>query len=611
MQKIRCCFFVYILCLCHSIHAQIEVPFLERKISITGSNITVSEIFKSITKQTTVLFSYNSILFNDARKINLNVSNQPLRLVLEAIFKGTNQAYKLKQNYIIIYQIEPQKLEEEKTLKFSGYVCNNRDSSALENVSIYLKNGRHAVLSNAYGYFAVNFSRPNNKESVLISIAKENYNDTTVIIDINNLKQSKIYLSAKRNRLIQFSENEGLLNVDSIVTTMPLTSMVSSDRTFIQKWLGFKKFRQNLRNINDTLFSNFSLSLLPIVSTNKLLSINTINKTSVNLFIGYSKGTKIAEVGGFLNIDNGNVKYVQAAGAGNVVTDSMYGVQAAGVFNIVNKHVKGIQMAGLFNTTSSLRGVQLAGLYNYSFITEGMQAAGAFNLANKVEGLQVAGVFNSANTIKGTQLSGLFNYSKEMNGTQVSGLVNIAKKAKGVQLSIINVSDTMDGIPIGLFSFVRKGYKKMDVSTNELLFGTIGFRTGVEKFHNIIFSGININPSRPIVTIGYGLGTLLKISNTWCFNAEASAQFLYDYKLNYSDFNTINRLFLGTEYRWRKKSSLAFGPTLNYATISYSNNRYYESIEKIIPSALYSSKNNADQLDNRLWLGFNVSMRFF
>ncbi len=611
MQKIRCCFFVYILCFYYSIYAQIEVPFLEKKISISGSNLVISDVFKSITKQTAVLFSYNSILFNDAKRINLNVSNQPLRLVLESVFKGTNQAYKLKQNYIIIYQIEPEKLEAEKTLKFSGYVYNTSDSAAIENVSIYLKNGRHAALSNVYGYFVVNFSKPSNKESILISIAKENYNDTTVIIDVNNLKQFKIYLSVKRNRLIQFSENEGRLNMDSIVTTMPLSTVVANDRTFIQKWLGFKKFRQNLRNINDTLFSNFSLSLVPIISTNKLLSINTINKTSVNLFIGYSKGTKIAEVGGFLNIDNGNVKYAQAAGVGNVVTDSMYGVQAAGAFNIVNKDVNGIQMAGLFNTASNLRGVQLAGLYNYSAIAEGMQAAGVFNLANRMKGLQAAGVFSSANTIKGIQLSGLFNYSKEMNGAQVSGLVNIAKKAKGVQLSIINFADTMDGIPIGLFSFVRKGYKKMEISTNELLFGNIGFRTGVEKFHNIIFSGININPSRPIVTIGYGLGTLLKISNKWCFNAEASAQMLYDYKLNYSDFNTINRLFLGTEYRWSKKASLAFGPTLSFAAISYSNNRYYESIEKIIPSALYSSINSVDQLDNRIWLGFNVSMRFF
>jgi hypothetical protein len=612
MQKINTPFLIFTFFFFSFAYSQKDIPYLERKVSLNFSNVAISDVFKSITKQTEVQFSYNSSLFNDTRKVSLNVSKMPLRLVLENLFKGTSQSYKLRKYYIIIYQVAAQKTNEVKRILFTGYIYDGRDSASLENVSVYIKNGKYAALSNDYGYFTVQFSKPEKQSSVLISVAKENYKDTTIAIDASAPKQFKIYLNPKPSISNQISQNSLPLIVDSFRILPKKDSVIKSEKEFIGKWLGFKKFRQNLRNINDTLFSNFSLSLVPIISTNKLLSINTINKTSVNLLIGYSKGTKIAEVGGFLNIDNGNVKYVQAAGFGNVVTDSVLGVQAAGVFNIVNGYVKGVQLGGVFNVASKINAIQLAGVFNHSKSGEGLQAAGVYNFnSGHIRGIQAAGVFNASDSIKGIQLAGLLNASKQVDGLQLSGLLNVAKKVKGSQISIINIADTVDGIPFGVFSFVRKGYHKLEISTNELLFLNVGFKTGVEKLHNNIFVGVNVIPARPILTMGYGLGTLIKMNNKWKFNADISAQLLYNYQINDIGFNAINKLFIGLEYKVNKKVGLAFGPSINLLVNDFSNNQYYESINALIPKPIYSSTNIAENTNTKAWLGFHVSARFF
>jgi Secretin and TonB N terminus short domain len=612
MQKLRIVFLFFCYIAFTSIYSQSDIPYLERKVTLNTSGMTISEVFKFVSQQTGVLFSYNPSLFNDARKVNLNVSKMPLRLVLDNLFKGTNQSYKLRKNYIIIYQIMAQKANAVKRIQFTGYIYDGRDSASLENVSVYIKNGKYATLSNEYGYFTVQFSKPDKPSNIFVSVAKENYNDTTIVIDASASKQFKIYLNARQLVSNQISQNNLTTTNDSTQQLFNKDSAVANEQKFIKKWLGFKKFRQNLKNINDTLFSNFSLSLVPIISTNKLLSINTINKSSVNLLIGYSKGTKVAELGGVINIDNGNVKYFQAAGVGNVVTDSVHGLQAAGVFNIVNGYVEGVQLGGIFNVAPKINAIQLAGVFNHSKSVIGLQAAGVYNYnGNHIMGFQLAGLFNSSHSIEGAQIAGLFNTSKQVEGLQLSGLFNVAKKVKGSQISIINIADTVDGIPFGLFSFVRKGYHKLELSSNELLFLNVGFRTGVEKLHNNIFIGLNVIPERSILTAGYGLGTSINMNKKWNFSSDISTQLLYDYKLNEIGLSTINKLFIGVEYKVKKKASIAFGPSLNLLVNDLVNNRNQESINALIPKAIYSSTSSVNNTSTKIWLGFNVSARFF
>ena len=292
-------------------------------------------------------------------------------------------------------------------------------------------------------------------------------------------------------------------------------------------WKKLFYINPNLRNISDTIFSDVSLSFLPYISTNRLLSINTVTKYSFNILAGYSKGIDIFELGGLVNIDNGNVKYGQIGGLGNIVAGEFTGGQVGGIFNINSKNITGVQIAGIVNVDkSNIRGLQIGGIGNVvSNNTTGVQIGGVFNLTkNQFKGVQLAGIYNFTDTLKGLQLAGIINSVNTSNGIQVAGILNHSTLLNGVQFSLLNFSDTAtaSGIPFGLFSYVKNGYHKLELATDELLFGTLSFGTGVDRLYNIFITGINY--SKPtFYTFGYGLGSNYHLKNKWSLSINLTA----------------------------------------------------------------------------------------
>jgi hypothetical protein len=625
MQRLVVFYFCFSTFIFNAILGQNNSLVLEKKMTLQALDLSIVEVLKSITKQSGLLFSYNPSVFNDTKKVKLSFKQVPLRLVLEAILKGTNHVYKLKKNYIIIYPVSAQKTETQSTFKFSGYVFDGKDSISLENVSIYIKQHKQSSLSNQFGYFVVQYPKSSSANAIAISIAKENYEDTVIVLNTESQQNVKIYLKSRTILPLQISRNQNSI-LDTIRTPLPIQFSAKDKNRFIQPWLGLKRLSQNLRNINDTLFSKFSLSLVPLLSTNKLLSINTINNASVNLLVGYSKGTRVAEFGGVLNIDNGNVQYVQASGVGNVVTGSVRGLQAAGVFNIVNQKVSGVQMGGVLNTANNLMGVQLGGVFNhirygngfqsagfYNYVQDsfnGVQSAGVFNMARQLDGIQIGGILNIAKEMKGVQLSGALNHADNVEGVQISGLINTAKRVSGLQLSFINIADTIDGLPIGIFSFVKKGHHQLELSTNELLFYTVGFRTGVKRFHNIFSIGSNSNGANSFLAYGYGFGSSFPLKGRWSCYADITAHGLYNYKLKAIGTNSITKCAIGFEYRWNRKLAIAIAPSFNLVNQDISKVAYLNALNAIIPHAFYD-KNLNDGMNLKMWLGFNAAIRLF
>jgi len=81
------------------------------------------------------------------------------------------------------------------------------------------------------------------------------------------------------------------------------------------------------------------------------------------------------------------------------------------------------------------------------------------------------------------QLAGIVNVAGgDYEGAQISGILNYAKTVKGCQLGFINYADSISGVPIGFLSFVKNGYKALEISTSESFYATALFKTGVNKF---------------------------------------------------------------------------------------------------------------------------------
>lgn len=623
---IRLLIFVFLCCFIAPYSAA-QAPYLERHVSIRQGTYAYEELFRQISGQTGVVFSHTGL---DAKqRISVKFDKQPLRIVLNSLFSIGNFTYKLKGKYVIV-NCKPAKpkaeasTESRSNIILNGYILNAEDSSEIVESSVYLKQNKQSALTDAYGYF--NLSFPKTADVLSISVAKKDFKDTTIVILSKQRNTLVIYLQPK-------SEPVSMMVNDSIRLTLsvknPETPLVSTQDTVPAVspfWKRFGERRANLRNISDTLFTNVSFSFVPPLSTNRLLSVNTVNKFSFNVLVGSSKGIDVMELGGLVNLDYGNVKSVQIGGLANLVSGTSSGVQVAGLINTVAKDVNGVQVAGLVNIDGGkVKHVQAAGIanlvkdtviatqvagignINHSY-SEGIQAAGIYNRSRNHTGCQVAGIANDTDTISGAQVAGLINKASAVNGFQLSGLLNRAGKVSGSQLGFINVADSISGVPVGFFSFVRTGYHRVELACDENLLGTLSFRTGVDAFHNIFIGGVQISGGRPLWTLGYGLGSAIRLGNKWYLDLDLTAQQLILDQNNWN-YNTLTKAFVGIEYRVGKKFTLAAGPTINWYSSDQANPEADPVWNRINRKTLSSSAGGS--LANQLWIGGKVALRFF
>lgn len=157
------------------------------------------------------------------------------------------------------------------------------------------------------------------------------------------------------------------------------------------------------------------------------------------------------------------------------LTRSVKGLSASGVMDMIDKDLVGVQAAGVFCMAGGN--------------VDGVQAAGVFNIAGDVKGVQAAGVFNVAASVLGAQSSGVINIAKDVKGVQAAGVVNIARKVTGVQVGLVNLSDEMYGIPIGLFSWTKNGIRDLGVlmDANENIFTFVAH--GTSNFYALAMLG--------------------------------------------------------------------------------------------------------------------------
>jgi len=363
---------------------------------------------------------------------------------------------------------------------------------------------------------------------------------------------------------------------------------------------------------------------------------------------------------GMFNLNGGSVTGTQIAGMSNVVLDTLNGVQLAGFNNTLHGYMNGVQLSGFNNvTTQNVDGIQLTGFANvaikdvklgqiggfanycdnvdggqmagFANVAKGDvnwgQAAGFANYGNSVKGFQVAGFANvSKNEVSGGQISGFANYGKTGGKYQLSGYANIAKeeingiqlstsnyakKVKGYQIGLINVSDTVEsGLPIGLFSFVKKGFHRFEVSTNDVFYISAAYKMGVRKLYNSIRLGYDFSEN---LAIGYGIGSQFKINNKFYFNLDLSSDFILetnsidlqmstDLTFESSTYNyigTLNKLNAYFDYNLTQHFSIFMGPSLNVSAMLKDDDT--NLFPNIAPYSFYNETYSNTEI--KIWVG--------
>ncbi len=578
------------LCLLGKLSAQ-NINYLSKGVSLNYENVSLQEVLIVITQQTGVQFAYAN--FNDQQKVSYQCENKELKLVLKELLFQVNASYKKANKYITIKGNPEKRFRELRLSKpLRGYVYDDETTYPLANVSIFNSYNKEVVYTDKNGGFKLNNHERFNPYP--ISIAKENYVDTSFLVYNPEEKNLTIYL--KVNKKIQTDKQViDSLNISPILVQTD-TSQKNPFTFFTNYWNREKQKNQNFRNIKDTLYSEFNISLIPYVSKNHLLDINTINNYSFNILGGYSKGIESFELGGLFNYDAGSVRYLQIAGLANIVEGKSEGTQIAGLINFNNSLTKAVQIGGLFNVDlGDFENIQIAGLGNW--------------VSGNVNGVQIGGLINrNRKTTTGVQISTFYNYSPNIIGSQIS-LVNNTKGLKGAQVGFINISDSCEGLPIGFLSYVKQGYHKIELATDENFLTTISFRTGMERFHNIFVFGTQIGQNNSVSAVGYGLGTVFDYHQKWHYGFDFTTQQLVGKTSETEALNLLSKFVPHVIFSAHPKFQMLFGCSVNFSLFDKTSITYITHFDNYPPSYFYN--NNFGNFNVKGWIGFKIGARFF
>lgn len=559
-----------------------QLPGLERKISVQISSQSVEKILSEIGRQANVTFSYNPKLVGASEVASIDIDDETVRYALNILF-GNRISCRERGDFLILQQAK-----KTKSKVIEGYLY-DKGGEILANATVY--SSLAAANTNQYGYFRIELDQSDTLQQLQVS--KQGYEAAM----LSPLEGRSSFVEFRLTSL----ESDTLSEQSDISLLTPM-------------FLVPRNMQLAAQNIEDSFDRVAQFSLLPHIGTNSLLSGATSNKISINFIGGYVQSVDVLELGAFVNFVRYNAGVFQAAGFANYVGINARGVQAAGFVNHVGADFRGFQAATFVNNVGqNFRGFQAAAFannVNHNF--KGMQAAAFYNGTGKtLNGLQASAFFNKAKTVHGAQLSSFINIADTLRGTQISAFLNIARSVNGLQLGIVNLADTCSGVPLGILSFVAKGYHKLDVYASEAFQANVALRTGVRKLHNIYMFGIDVSSlaNTPLYTFGLGLGTNFGKKPQLHYTIDAVAQQVA--AGNY--FGSLNMLYknsYGIEWVMTDKVALFAAFSYNLYIVDSSTEEYQNHFSKIPPYIL-TNEILANNLVLNTWYGFKAGIRLF
>lgn len=626
-------YFIFLLFVLFALHAHAQTSILERNISLEVRGESISEALKKIAQEGNFTFSYNPSSLEVNELVSFSANQKTVREILHIIFQNKVK-YKEKGKYLILQKDGT--AEESNEFFISGYVFDESTGKKIAQVSVYEPLTFASAVSNQYGYYQMKLPSKNNRlptTQITIRAAKQHYQVRKVSLEAKKTQYFNIILAPEVSDTIPITTiyQQDSLAIrranpdlpDSIIVEMVENNRKEKESLAKRLVTPFSRFFTsanqaiNQLNIKDVLNKNWQIGLLPYLSSNQLAG-NTEVKFSLNLLAGYNAGVKNLEIGGLVNLVNGNVGGLQAAGLMNWVAKTVKdGAQLGGLGNIVGGDVRYLQAGGLFNVNSGqMQGFQAAGLFNFNAKgQQGFQSAGLFNFNSASSlGIQAAGLMNiQRGNYGGAQISGLLNItSRELEGVQISGLVNIAKKVKkGIQVGVFNYADSAESIiPIGIFNYIRKGgYHRYELSFNDMAFTNFTFKTGVERFYTMLSVGMQPQQvTKRLWQFGYGIGSSFPLGKTTSVNLDMSAHHLS--QDSFSQYlNLLNRASLSFEKRW-KWIGIAAGPAWNLFITDITSPSYQTIFDNFPQSGFFQNETTDTGLRIRSWAGAQVAVRF-
>lgn len=552
--------------------------YLQKSVKLQVKGEKLGEVLKNIGEQGGFYFSYSSGIIPSDSLVTLQQYSGAVKEALQ-ILLGDGYEYQESPNHLIIrpapfkLTLMPEEIGEgKKVYTIRGFVIDEKTGKGIRNASVYEKRLLAGTMTDKKGHFKLKLKSKDSRP-VTITVSKELYKDTTTVF----LPTVELGKNGDKEGNYGYMNGEGE-NV--------------SGTAFARLFLSSKQKLNALNLGNFFAYTPVQVSLTPGLSSHGVMSSQVVNKFSYNLLGGYSAGVDGVELAGLFNIDRYNVRYIQAAGLINMVGGTMSGIQLAAIHNTVLDSLQGFQAAGIFNLVrKNVNGVQLAGIAN---------------AADSVDGTQTAGIYNhSKGTVKGMQLAAIGNYAKEVRGAQIAALLNKTKHNRGFQFALINMADSSSGVSFGILNLIGNGIKRFSISTNEVFYANLSFRSGTPKFYSIISANVGTWYGENVFGTGFGFGHEFNSAKKKNYLA---VEFLSQQLLS-SDFEENNNWIKANvfyNYAIGKKTKLYIGPNINFRNLNFTEKN---GVPIAIPSNNYPFL--VDNKASKWWVGLELGISFF
>ncbi len=282
---------------------------------------------------------------------------------------------------------------------------------------------------------------------------------------------------------------------------------------------------------------------------------------SCNAVFGYTGGLQGLEVGGVANLDKGDVSGCQLGGVANINTGKTRGLMVSGVFNFSREELNGGMLAGIVNAAhQGGTGCQV----------------GTLNLA-----------------------------SDDFHGIQI-GVINVARRMKGVQLGIINIStESNQGVPAGLVSIIRHGYRVLELAASETGVTSLAFKLGIQRLYSIYKAGYSTYHHHPVMSYGFGLGTKIPVSDNQAVHVElTTSDLVYRGRWNHR-LNLLTQAAVKYALDLDRHASFIAGPVIDFYTTRETDEGYCGTWR--IPYALF--RHEGIKSLSWLWVGFEAGIQ--
>jgi hypothetical protein len=536
---------------------------LERRITYKCQSQTIANALRQLEQQENIVFSYSPSIIDGQKMVSINAVNTPLRgTLLELI--GSTYNFKESKNYIIITRDS----KASKYTAIKGYVEDSNGHS-VDGATVYHQGSRRSANTNAAGYYQLYIER--DLDPMSLQVGKANLADTALKQLQSNSNYEPLTLRAQSDTTLYTylsGVKRGINDVSQDIASF---------------WI---KNRIEVQNVDDTIYRAAQVSFVPFIGTNRKLSANCSNAFSFNILGGYAFSSRAFEFAGLFNMNRENATGFQLAGLYNINGGTQHGAQISGLFGYNQRASCGFQLGGLFNINpGGFTGMNIAGLVHYSgFNSSGFTLSGVGNVQRgDYKGVQLAGVFNVAHS-----------------ATVQIGTFNVAKHAK-TQIGVINIADSVSGVPIGVFSLIKKGYHKVEISYDSDKYLNGALRLGVSKLYTIYFAGMK--PSAPDSTewtFGFGFGTSPKVSYRTRLNFDLTTQQMI--QGGFAEYYNIRTQFqVGVESQIFKHLALFAAVNVSYLTAD--SRDPYDAFE----SPLYRINENPTDW----WIGARAGVRLF